>query len=154
MDTGDFKMKGFCTVCKKRIHLVRIDVDLDADTTLGYSQNPEYGIAFHHAVGMAGKCNCDSFYECSNICEGTEKNPQKATKSIDQAIEEFKAYIDVEIRKHQEVIERSKEILEHLEENANRKGIFEPAKLKRRPKAQKKPSEDYQLTFFDCNKLN
>ena len=46
-----------------------------------------------------------------------------------------------------DVIERSKEILEHLEENANRKGIFEPTKKKRRPKT-KPPQNDLQLTFF------
>ena len=49
-----------------------------------------------------------------------------------------------------DVIERSKEILIHLEENANQKSAFEPAKPRRRPKAKPKlPSSEYQLTFFD-----
>ncbi len=45
------------------------------------------------------------------------------------------------------VIERSKEILVHLEENANRKSTFEPSKPKRRAKTGQK-NDDYQLTFF------
>lgn len=45
------------------------------------------------------------------------------------------------------VIERAKEILVHLEENANRKSTFEPSKPRRR--AKQYPDEDkYQLTFF------
>jgi DNA mismatch repair protein MutS len=45
------------------------------------------------------------------------------------------------------VIERAKEILDHLEENANRKSTFEPSKPSRRPK-QQAPNENYQMTFF------
>lgn len=45
------------------------------------------------------------------------------------------------------VIERSKEILIHLEENANRKSTFEPSKPKRRSVPKPKNNE-YQLTFF------
>lgn len=45
------------------------------------------------------------------------------------------------------VISRAKEILEHLEENANRKNVFEPAKPKR--VARRKPrGSELQLTFF------
>ncbi len=45
------------------------------------------------------------------------------------------------------VIERAKEILEHLEENANRKSTFEPAKPRKRSKPH--PDADkFQLTFF------
>ena len=48
------------------------------------------------------------------------------------------------------VLLRSKEILEHLEENANRKTTFEPSKTKRSPliKQKNRPSEK-QLSFFD-----
>jgi len=50
-----------------------------------------------------------------------------------------------------EVIERAKEILVHLEENANRKSAFEPSKPK--PKARKKKEQvvenAVQLTFFE-----
>lgn len=46
-----------------------------------------------------------------------------------------------------EVITRAKEILEHLEENANRKGIFEPTKPKPRPR-KKRAHNDLQLSFF------
>lgn len=46
------------------------------------------------------------------------------------------------------VIERSKEILIHLEENANRKGTFEPSKPKSRPKPKEKENK-YQLSFFN-----
>ncbi len=47
------------------------------------------------------------------------------------------------------VIERAKEILVHLEENANRKGVFEPSKPKPRPRAQpKEKSNEFQMTFF------
>lgn len=47
------------------------------------------------------------------------------------------------------VIMRAKEILVHLEENANRKSAFEPAQLKRPPpKKTKKASDEMQLTFF------
>jgi len=45
------------------------------------------------------------------------------------------------------VIERAKEILIHLEENANRKSTFEPSKPKRRPR-KKAQTNQYQLTFF------
>lgn len=45
------------------------------------------------------------------------------------------------------IIERAKEILVHLEENANRKSTFEPSKPRRRAKPH--PDADkYQLTFF------
>jgi DNA mismatch repair protein MutS len=50
----------------------------------------------------------------------------------------------------QTVIMRAKEILVHLEENANRKSAFEPAQLKRpagKPKT-KKVSDEMQLTFY------
>lgn len=45
------------------------------------------------------------------------------------------------------VIARAKEILAHLEENANRKGLFEPSRPKKGPK-QKPRQESIQLTFF------
>ncbi|NGX41940.1 MAG: DNA mismatch repair protein MutS [Chlamydiae bacterium] len=45
------------------------------------------------------------------------------------------------------VIDRAKEILVHLEENANRKSTFEPSRPKRRRRAKPKTNE-YQLTFF------
>ena len=45
------------------------------------------------------------------------------------------------------VIQRAKEILVHLEENANRKSAFEPSKPKRLPPI-KKVSENLQLKFF------
>lgn len=48
-----------------------------------------------------------------------------------------------------QVIERAKEILEHLEENANRKSAFEPARPKRAP-LKKSVSNEIQLTFFDA----
>jgi len=44
------------------------------------------------------------------------------------------------------VISRAKEILVHLEENANRKSAFEPSKPKRLP--QRKATETHQLKFF------
>jgi DNA mismatch repair protein MutS len=46
------------------------------------------------------------------------------------------------------VIARAKEILVHLEENANRKSAFEPAKPKRPVVRPKIPSSEIQLTFF------
>lgn len=48
------------------------------------------------------------------------------------------------------VIQRSKEILEHLEENANRKSAFEPSRIKRSSTAKTKlnPS-DFQLSLFE-----
>lgn len=46
------------------------------------------------------------------------------------------------------VLSRAGEILAHLEENANRKGIFEPAMPKRTPKPKSRPANDIQLTFF------
>jgi DNA mismatch repair protein MutS len=47
------------------------------------------------------------------------------------------------------VIERAKEILVHLEENANRKSAFEPSKPKPKPKGPAKEKKDeFQLTFF------
>lgn len=45
------------------------------------------------------------------------------------------------------VIERAKEILVHLEENANRKSTFEPSKPRRRAKPHPE-ADKYQLTFF------
>ena len=49
----------------------------------------------------------------------------------------------------QSVISRAKEILVHLEENANRKSAFEPSKPKRTPSPKNKvPCNDMQLTFF------
>jgi DNA mismatch repair protein MutS len=49
----------------------------------------------------------------------------------------------------QSVIERAKEILVHLEENANRKGTFEPSKPKPKPRPQpKEKNNEFQLTFF------
>lgn len=50
------------------------------------------------------------------------------------------------------VIQRSKEILEHLEENANRKSAFEPSQPKRPPpKKIRVPQTDFQLTLFDIS---
>ncbi|MBA3603477.1 MAG: DNA mismatch repair protein MutS [Parachlamydiaceae bacterium] len=46
------------------------------------------------------------------------------------------------------VIFRAKEILQHLEENANRKTAFAPAKPKRVPKVREKTTTEIQLTFF------
>jgi DNA mismatch repair protein MutS len=47
------------------------------------------------------------------------------------------------------VIQRSKEILEHLEENANRKNVFEPTKIKRAAPIKAKPTIDTpQLSLF------
>lgn len=52
----------------------------------------------------------------------------------------------------QVVIQRSKEILEHLEENANRKSAFEPSQPKRPPpKKIRVPQTDFQLTLFDIS---
>lgn len=49
-----------------------------------------------------------------------------------------------------EVISRAKEILVHLEENANRKSAFEPSKPKPQPRQRAKPvCNDLQLTFFE-----
>jgi len=48
------------------------------------------------------------------------------------------------------VIQRSKEILEHLEENSNRKSAFEPSRLKRPHSAKSKAvPTDFQLSLFD-----
>lgn len=47
------------------------------------------------------------------------------------------------------VIARAKEILVHLEENANRKSAFEPNRPKKRPQPTPKPdSKEIQLSFF------
>ena len=48
------------------------------------------------------------------------------------------------------VLQRSKEILEHLEENANRKSAFEPSRIKR-PHATKVKinASDFQLSLFE-----
>lgn len=47
------------------------------------------------------------------------------------------------------VIQRAREILVHLEENANRKSAFEPTKPKRPPPRQKAPPKELQLTIFE-----
>lgn len=46
------------------------------------------------------------------------------------------------------VISRAKEILVHLEENANRKNAFEPSKPKKIPAPKSKVNSDIQLTLF------
>lgn len=52
----------------------------------------------------------------------------------------------------QAVIQRSKEILEHLEENANRKSAFEPSKIKRPSFTRVKiPHTDFQLSLFESS---
>ncbi len=48
----------------------------------------------------------------------------------------------------QPVIARAKEILVHLEENANRKSAFEPAQPKKAPSKKSVPANNLQLTFF------
>jgi DNA mismatch repair protein MutS len=45
------------------------------------------------------------------------------------------------------VILRAKEILQHLEDNSNRKNVFEPSKLKRL--SHKAPTASHQMTFFN-----
>jgi DNA mismatch repair protein MutS len=48
------------------------------------------------------------------------------------------------------VIQRSKEILQHLEENANRRSAFEPSRLTRpAPKKLKAVPADFQLSLFE-----
>ena len=48
------------------------------------------------------------------------------------------------------VLHRSKEILEHLEENSNRKSAFEPSRPKRPHTAKSKPAPSgIQLSLFD-----
>lgn len=47
------------------------------------------------------------------------------------------------------VINRAKEILNHLEENANRKSAFEPTKTKKAPTKVKVPQTNLQLSLFD-----
>ncbi len=49
------------------------------------------------------------------------------------------------------VIARAKEILTHLEENANRKSAFEPTARAKKPLSRPKPQGDLQLTFFEPN---
>lgn len=49
------------------------------------------------------------------------------------------------------VISRAKEILLHLEENANRKGVFEPSRPRKQPARPKPLSNDVQMTFFEPN---
>jgi DNA mismatch repair protein MutS len=49
------------------------------------------------------------------------------------------------------VISRAKEILIHLEENANRKSAFEPTRPKRQPGKVKPISNEIQLTLFGPN---
>lgn len=46
------------------------------------------------------------------------------------------------------VINRSKEILEHLEEQSDKKNIFEPPKRKKTP-PKPKPTHEFQLSLFD-----
>jgi DNA mismatch repair protein MutS len=46
------------------------------------------------------------------------------------------------------VIERAKEILVHLEENANQKNVFEPSKPKKILQPKKTKVNEHQLTFF------
>jgi DNA mismatch repair protein MutS len=46
------------------------------------------------------------------------------------------------------VVSRAKEILAHLEENANRKSAFEPEKPKKLPPAKKRSPNDFQLNLF------
>lgn len=46
------------------------------------------------------------------------------------------------------VIERAKEILTHLEENANQKSVFEPSRPKRKPVKIKSETNKMQMTFF------
>jgi DNA mismatch repair protein MutS len=47
-----------------------------------------------------------------------------------------------------QVILRAKEILAHLEENANQKSVFEPSKPKRQMPAKKNKFNERQMTFF------
>nr|WP_166155048.1 DNA mismatch repair protein MutS [Neochlamydia sp. AcF84]NGY94684.1 DNA mismatch repair protein MutS [Neochlamydia sp. AcF84] len=47
-----------------------------------------------------------------------------------------------------QVIGRAKEILAHLEENANQKSVFEPSKPKRQLPAKKNRFNESQMTFF------
>lgn len=48
------------------------------------------------------------------------------------------------------VINRAKEILVHLEENANRQSAFEPSRPKKPPQSRQKPvSNEFQLSFFE-----
>ncbi len=49
------------------------------------------------------------------------------------------------------VVLRAKEILSHLEENANQKNVFEPPKPIKRPTSIKKPKNNFQLSLFDLN---
>lgn len=49
------------------------------------------------------------------------------------------------------VINRAKEILVHLEENANRKNAFEPSRPKRSAAKPKVIIQDLQLTFFETS---
>lgn len=46
------------------------------------------------------------------------------------------------------VLDRAKEILAHLEENANQKSAFEPSKPKRKPVKIKSETNKMQMTFF------
>ncbi len=47
------------------------------------------------------------------------------------------------------VIQRSKEILEHLEENANRKSAFEPSRIKKPASKPRLRPSNFQLSLFD-----
>lgn len=47
-----------------------------------------------------------------------------------------------------DVIGRAKEILAHLEENANQKSVFEPSKPKRKAVKVKTETHKMQMTFF------
>jgi len=49
----------------------------------------------------------------------------------------------------QSVLQRAQELLIHLEENANRKGVFEPSKPRKALTVKQKPAQnEIQLTFF------
>ncbi len=47
-----------------------------------------------------------------------------------------------------QVIARAKEILVHLEENANQKNVFEPSKPKKTINTKKEKTDKFQMTFF------
>lgn len=47
-----------------------------------------------------------------------------------------------------QVIARAKEILLHLEENANQKNVFEPSKPKKQIQTKKTNNNEFQMTFF------
>ncbi len=49
------------------------------------------------------------------------------------------------------VLGRAKDILEHLEENANRKSAFEPTQAKKKPPKQKRAAAEHQMLLFQHN---